>query len=402
MHFHLARAPSKDASPTTIYITVSAAARAIVRECVTVHEHDRVEVLIRKATKEKNGGECFGSWWKVITEEEFVRMSTAGECEVVKDIGGVELPRIHAFTRFEGDSDVPCSTYKTVRSLVRDLVSKVHVASCTKNLENRLHKLFKEKNGERFSFMGWSVKEGFVIAVASAEEAPAEPVAAADTVVVTEDVVPEPESASAITEVDEEPSNAGFAIAEVCDGYMLNGVKVRKTLESPVRISVYDVMCAITGHDLKDSTKEFNRICHLHPEVRASWINHRFPGRGQRYTPATDARGLVVIMNCLSGRQAAQFRMKSADVLIRYLGGDQTAISEINVAQEGTVSTDHVSCNHGHRSDKLMLCRHRGRGWLHAERHESTQDRGTAYQDFGLRRHVRHHWSRFQARQHGV
>ena len=57
--------------------------------------------------------------------------------------------------------------------------------------------------------------------------------------------------------------------------------------------------------------------------------NLRFPGQGQRPTPVTDARGAVVIMNLLPGRKAAQFRLTCADVMVRFLGGDETLIAEI-------------------------------------------------------------------------
>lgn len=135
-----------------------------------------------------------------------------------------------------------------------------------------------------------------------------------------------------------------FDIDEVTDGYMLNGKKIRKDEGPPVKISVYDVMCAITNHDSKYVSKEFTRIASRHPEVLASCQNLKFLGRGQRDTPVTDARGLVMIMNLLPGRQAAQFRMMAADVLVRYLGGDQTLISEIqrNAVAQDALPEDNI------------------------------------------------------------
>lgn len=65
--------------------------------------------------------------------------------------------------------------------------------------------------------------------------------------------------------------------------------------------------------------------------------NFKFSGQGQRPTPITDARGLVMIMNLLPGQQAAQFRLKAADVMVRYLGGDQSLIAEI---QRNAVAQD--------------------------------------------------------------
>ena len=62
---------------------------------------------------------------------------------------------------------------------------------------------------------------------------------------------------------------------------------------------------------------------------RAPSPDFKFPGRGQRNTPITDARGMVTILNLLPGRSAAAFRAASADVMVRFLGGDPTLVSEI-------------------------------------------------------------------------
>ena len=48
-----------------------------------------------------------------------------------------------------------------------------------------------------------------------------------------------------------------------------------------------------------------------------------------RCTPVTDARGMVTIINLLSGSEAAKFRAASADIMVRFMGGDLTLIAEI-------------------------------------------------------------------------
>ena len=57
----------------------------------------------------------------------------------------------------------------------------------------------------------------------------------------------------------------------------------------------------------------------------------------------TDARGAVMIMNVLPGHKAAHFRMNCADVVVRYLGGDHTLISEIkrNAEIQSVLPADH-------------------------------------------------------------
>ena len=67
-------------------------------------------------------------------------------------------------------------------------------------------------------------------------------------------------------------------------------VNIRKTSETPPRISVIDVVEAITGQVKSNAGKTLERVKERHPEVYPNWINFRFPGRGQRDTPVADVR----------------------------------------------------------------------------------------------------------------
>jgi hypothetical protein len=432
--------------PTVIYISVKAAARNVVRECVTVHHCDFIESHLRDAFQ--GSVELFGSWWKGLAEQEFNRLAKSGTCEVVRAMGSQDLPVIHALSRFENESDtVPCATYKNVKALVADLVTKMHVRTKTAAVEKRLHAILKERHGERFTFMGWSIKEGLIRAVVppveaitgdepfnitevedgymvnranirktaetpirvsvydlicaitgrpfehalqefsrlpGVKEASADykfpgrghmisPVTDARGATMIMNLLPGSRAelfrttvgevlvrylggdqssiddvsvieAPTTSDASQDITRSDFAITEVGDGYMLNGMKIRKTAGPPVRVSVYDVMCAITGNDPRDASRDFNRIRERIPDSMQFWMDFKFPGRRQRDTPVTDARGLVMIMNLLPGRQAAQFRMKSGDVLVRYLGGDQTLVSEIqrNAAAQGSLPADNI------------------------------------------------------------
>ncbi|GAQ92824.1 hypothetical protein KFL_011570020 [Klebsormidium nitens] len=62
--------------------------------------------------------------------------------------------------------------------------------------------------------------------------------------------------------------------------------------------------------------------------------NYQFEGTGQRPTSVTCARGLGTIINLLPGKRAAQFRLKCADVVVRYFGGDETLVGEIRLNRE--------------------------------------------------------------------
>ena len=120
-----------------------------------------------------------------------------------------------------------------------------------------------------------------------------------------------------------------FNIVDLANGVNVGGRLVRKTLDVPPKVSVFDMIAAVTEQSSKDAWTIFQRLKLEHPEVSTRCGNFKFPGQGQRLTPVTDARGVVTIINLLPGRAAASFRAISADVLVRFLGGDLTLIAEI-------------------------------------------------------------------------
>ena len=83
---------------------------------------------------------------------------------------------------------------------------------------------------------------------------------------------------------------------------------IRKTSDNPARISVIDVVAAITGHRSNGSSNAaviFMRLKNDHPEVTTNCSDLKFPGRGQRKTPVASVRGIVEIIMLLPGRDAA-------------------------------------------------------------------------------------------------
>ena len=94
-------------------------------------------------------------------------------------------------------------------------------------------------------------------------------------------------------------------------------VKIRKTGEVPPRISVVDVVVALTGKLARHSADVVRDLCGRYPEVNANIVDFKFPGRGQRKTSVTDAGGIVEIVMLLPGRQAALVRRQAAELLVR-------------------------------------------------------------------------------------
>ena len=61
-------------------------------------------------------------------------------------------------------------------------------------------------------------------------------------------------------------------------------MQIRKTNESPPRVSVIDVVEAITGQVKSNAGKTLERVKESHPEVYPILTNHRFPGRALAQT----------------------------------------------------------------------------------------------------------------------
>ena len=119
--------------------------------------------------------------------------------------------------------------------------------------------------------------------------------------------------------------------------------QIRKTAEDPPRVSIYDVLQVVAGLRQDNCNTIWTRLQETYPEVSTSCANFRFAGRGQTNTPVADARGIVEIIMLLPGRAAARFRKASADVVVRYLGGDPSLVEEIaanRLAQESLPEDD--------------------------------------------------------------
>lgn len=95
-------------------------------------------------------------------------------------------------------------------------------------------------------------------------------------------------------------------------------------------VSVYDII-SVAGNQ-KNPRKVWERLKEMYNEEVVSFCyNLKFPGPGQRETPCINAKGLVKLLMWIPGKLAQEFRNQTADIMIRYLGGDTTLINEIKV-----------------------------------------------------------------------
>ena len=106
-------------------------------------------------------------------------------------------------------------------------------------------------------------------------------------------------------------------------------VSIRKTSETPPRISALDVAEAITGKPTNHARASLGRVRHKYPAVAEKLSFFRFPGRGQKRTYVVDVRGIVEIVMLLPGEQAAGVRRQAAELLCSFLGGDVAIVDEV-------------------------------------------------------------------------
>ena len=93
--------------------------------------------------------------------------------------------------------------------------------------------------------------------------------------------------------------------------------QIRKTDETPPRISVIDVVAVIVGKGGDAASRAFHRVLEKYPEIDNDLATYQFPGPRQRATKITDARGIVEVIMLLGGSYAMRVRRAAASVLVR-------------------------------------------------------------------------------------
>ena len=97
-------------------------------------------------------------------------------------------------------------------------------------------------------------------------------------------------------------SDKMVSLTELTDASVRQGI--RKTGETPPRVSVIDVVSLVTEQCPQQAAHTLQRLLDDYPEVCHNVTHFKFSGRGQRETPVTDARGIIEIIMVLKGRIA--------------------------------------------------------------------------------------------------
>ena len=97
------------------------------------------------------------------------------------------------------------------------------------------------------------------------------------------------------------------------------------------RISVFDFIKVVGGQANPKQT--WANIQKNHKEEVVQFLDYSQFGK-TKATPVINVQGMVKLLFWLPGELAKQFRSKSAEVMIRYLGGDTSLIDEFKKLQE--------------------------------------------------------------------
>jgi hypothetical protein len=98
-------------------------------------------------------------------------------------------------------------------------------------------------------------------------------------------------------------------------------------------ISVFDFITVVGGQ--RNPKDTWQRILNEHSEELGIVAKCDYSQFGKtKKTPVVNVQGMVKLLFWLPGELAKQFRSKSAEVMIRYLGGDITLIDEIKAIDQ--------------------------------------------------------------------
>jgi hypothetical protein len=158
--------------------------------------------------------------------------------------------------------------------------------------------------------------------------------------IILPDTVEEPVQCGVIYEISDEinepgPSGVVYEINEPGPSNKLQFEGIFKGKESEIRItpdkriSVFDFIRVVGGQ--KNPRKTWDDIKKKYKnEVVTFCDNWKFEGARQKLTPVINVQGMVKLLFWLPGEMAKQFRSKSAEKLIEYLGGNPSLINEVS------------------------------------------------------------------------
>lgn len=120
------------------------------------------------------------------------------------------------------------------------------------------------------------------------------------------------------------PANVYSVLLNAANGLQK---RVRFTNEKPPRVSVFDLVGALTGS--VNPHRTFKELANKHQEVLPKVSNFLFEGQGQKPTPVTNAEGAVLIITHLPGDIADNIKKDSITTVMNAIGGDMRMVDTI-------------------------------------------------------------------------
>ena len=106
--------------------------------------------------------------------------------------------------------------------------------------------------------------------------------------------------------------------------------KIRKTQDAPRRVSVFDLIAAITDQYPKNAVTTFLRMKGLYPDIETQTF--QFPGRGQRETPIANYENCrKIVLAVLSG---VRLSLAKKNLVLKVWGFPKAALIKAYVEEE--------------------------------------------------------------------
>jgi hypothetical protein len=156
-------------------------------------------------------------------------------------------------------------------------------------------------------------------------------------------------------DADELNPRTVISFADVVEG---RNAFVRVTADK--MIYAVDLVMVVTGLSRDDSGKTLRRLSdEIFPSDKFS--ERTLPGKGNAHTKLVSLQNAIELIMVLPGKLAKEFRVQSANIIRRYMAGDQSLVSEIEanaqaaspIAQMARETLGDVQEDQGHKRQRI-------------------------------------------------
>ena len=119
--------------------------------------------------------------------------------------------------------------------------------------------------------------------------------------------------------------------AMISFGEIIPGATVRSiVIEGKQYLSIRDMIMVVSNKDNKHASKIWERLPQEYKDELEAYVTfQQFQGQGQSKQPVITSKGAIKLLMWLPGSQAKATRSAAAEILARYVEGDQSLCLEI-------------------------------------------------------------------------